>query len=558
MNNSQFRKLVLDTPVCRPESASANPTSKDRVGASTSALGSRARSFIPMTPRSVSGSTYAKDFALQIAQRQNGPSHSNKIFRSSAAPKGTSLPVGYRDRTKSRIEGSEGQIDNDKGKRVNALEEMMKQNEIDETTFIKLRDEILGEEMNIERSNLVKGLDWRLLEKAKKGEIGAIDFLDNHHKEDIPHDNTKIDDELERLEQVRVEAIPHEKVKKKGEMAPPSLTGKKRTRDQILAELKAARKIVAEKELPPRLGSKFRKVGEPREETKIMRDGKGREFLITVDENGNEKRKVRKIPMEDQGVNKKNGLLIPNKDSKPLGMVVPEFPKTTNHDEVVNIFDDVGDDYNPLVGIENDDSSDEELVKTDQNEGSRNEIGKELEQENTGTIAGGTVSSSPGPSKSEPRNYFQTSQTAKLSPENNNNNKTLNLSDPTIMAALKKASKICLKVASSADGEDGIKDLVEEASTLRSKQERYKRMLQKDDRDAEDLDLGFGSSRVEDDFDGEERAIQLSKWGVDGCTKENIENRSNSKGKRKRGPKKRKGDVNSAADILSIVRQSSS
>ena len=67
---------------------------------------------------------------------------------------------------------------------------------------------------------------------------------------------------------------------------------------------------------------------------------------------------------------------------------------------------------------------------------------KELKKETTETMAEDTVSSSPRPSKSEPRNYFQTSQPVKLSPGKSTNNKTFDLSDPTIMAALKKASKI--------------------------------------------------------------------------------------------------------------------
>ena len=53
MNNSQFRKLVLDTPARQTGSGEIRGTigaTPLRDGAATSALGSRMRSSIPMTP----------------------------------------------------------------------------------------------------------------------------------------------------------------------------------------------------------------------------------------------------------------------------------------------------------------------------------------------------------------------------------------------------------------------------------------------------------------------------------------------------------------------------
>jgi hypothetical protein len=51
MNNSQFRKLVLDTPARQGSSSSpSDKSAQSRNGATPFALGSRMRSSIPMTP----------------------------------------------------------------------------------------------------------------------------------------------------------------------------------------------------------------------------------------------------------------------------------------------------------------------------------------------------------------------------------------------------------------------------------------------------------------------------------------------------------------------------
>lgn len=51
MNNTQFRRLVLDTPTVKPNgSTDALAATPRRDGAPQAALGSRLRSSIPMTP----------------------------------------------------------------------------------------------------------------------------------------------------------------------------------------------------------------------------------------------------------------------------------------------------------------------------------------------------------------------------------------------------------------------------------------------------------------------------------------------------------------------------
>jgi hypothetical protein len=114
--------------------------------------------------------------------------------------------------------------------------------------------------------------------------------------------------------------------------------------------------------------------------------------------------------------------------------------------------------------------------------------------------------------------------------------------DPTILAALKKASTLN-PISKAAENE-------EEAA----KEARRKKMLQQDDRDAQDMDMGFGSSRFADEEDFEEKKVKLSEWG----TKDDDDQeggKGDGKGKRKRGPKKRKGDGNSAADVMKVLER---
>ncbi|KAH8814921.1 hypothetical protein F5884DRAFT_693532 [Xylogone sp. PMI_703] len=515
MNNSQFRKLILDTPSSQPITAEgkASFVAAGRHDGATTTLGSRMRSSIPMTPRSVAGGG-GTDFARQLAERAAG-SQSQKKFRSSAAPKGTKLPSGYVDRTKLRVSEEE----DDKAARIKSLEEMVKLQQMDQATFEKLRDEILGGD--VESTHLVKGLDYKLLERVRRGEDVLSERPGDVESETVTED---VDDEFERLEHEEIVPVVKEKVEKIGQMAPPSLIpGKKRTRDQILAELKASRQA-AKQATQPSLGTRFKKFGESRSSSRIEIDSNGREVLITVDENGHEKRKVRKAQVQPE-VEKGNGLLMPDKEAKPLGMEVPDNPKSPEEDEEINIFDDAGDDYDPLAGLEEDDSEGELSGIEDQNTAS-----KHFEKE--------TTSMEPPPRPKPPaaqRNYFGESKN-----DFEEDTKPKALLDPTILAALKKASTL--------DPFTKAPETEEEAA----KEAKRRKMLQQDDRDAQDMDMGFGSSRFEDEEDFEDKKIKLSHWGGN----DDADNgRGDGKGKRKRGPKKRKGNVNSAADVLKVLER---
>lgn len=408
-------------------------------------------------------------------------------------------------------------VDDDKEERVQALEELMKEGQIDFPTFVKLRNEILSEEGE---KNLGKGLNFRL----------ADDILGGEKEGEGEEEVEDVDDEFEELAGREVKALEKEQVKKKGEMAPPSLIpGKKRNRDQILAEMKAVREA-AKAAAAPSLGAKFRKVGERRATSRIETDSKGRKILIMVDENGNEKRKVRKVQIDPE-TEKRQELLMPDKDVMPLGMEVPEIPQAAEEeDEDINIFDDAGDDYDPLAGLGDDDEdSDEEGEGPEPKTEAIEDKKPELE----------STAPAPRPEQpSAPRNYFGNSKKEEPSAYKPSE-------DSTLLAAINKA-KTLNPIAKEVENE-------EEAA----KEARRKKMLQQDERDAEDMDMGFGSSRFEDEADFDDKRVKLSEWSGKGGDDDddNRSGKGDGKGKRKRGPKKRQGDGNNAADVMRILER---
>ncbi|KAI0818050.1 inosine-uridine preferring nucleoside hydrolase-domain-containing protein [Xylaria sp. FL0064] len=512
MNNEQFRRLIAANAAKSPTTDSNGASSTPSRGV---ALGSRQKSSIPMTPRSVAG-LHKSSFARQLAE-QNESEQKQKKFRS-FAPKGSKLAEGYVDRTQARKSEQEEE-DDDRATRLNALEEALKKEEIDQQTFDRLRSQIAGGDLS--STHLVKGLDFKLLERIRKGEnIYDDDVAHQEGEEETPD----IDDELDRLEEEEVSGVTKEKAIKKGHLSTaPTNTSRKRTRDQILADMKAARDAAKAKH-ESTLGDKFRKIGVKTPGTRIERDSKGREVMIIVDEDGNEKRKVRKTAVAETS-HKASDLMVPDPKLKPLGMEVPDIyrSKAEEPKESDDIFDNVGDDYDPLAGLD-DDSDEDEDNETSAEQTKTRDANKE---------ARNIVPPPPRPARpAEPRNYFKDSRTGLVSSE------TLaapSMSDPAIQAAFKKAASL-RAIAESSEGDD------EEA---RAKAERRRKMLENNDRDAEDLDMGFGTSRLDDDADLDEQRVKLSEWGRDDA--EGTHNRGDGS-KRKRGPKKRKGD-----DVFAIL-----
>ncbi|RAL01361.1 uncharacterized protein BO80DRAFT_381455 [Aspergillus ibericus CBS 121593] len=534
MNNDQFRRLVLDNPTAKPTKTSPDGSSSSQeprksIGGATPAgpLGSRLRSSIPMTPRSLTN----VDFARQLAEYRREAQPAPKRFKSSAAPKGTKLPTGYQDRAallrQREDEAAEG---NDLEKRVKALEEMVKLGQIDQATFEKLRGD-MGVGGDLGSTHMVKGLDWALLKRVKGGEDVSKTEEKVEEKEEEVGD---LDDELDKVLGEKGEGVdalpdaPREKEKKKkGVMAPPP---QKKSRDEILRELKASRAAAAAAAKPaePALGTKFKRIGgESKAEKKrwVEQDENGRrkEILQITDAEGKTKRKVRWLdkPGEAGGA----GLLVLDKDAKPLGMEVPAeiaskaAPPPEEEDD--DIFAGVGDDYNPLADIGDDDDSSDESED--------GEVGEKPARATETAPVSDTKK--PAETTNRPRNYFSTSTTDEV-PEVDRSNPLAK--DPTLLAALKRAAALrqSEEAAAAADAED-----VDSETALRRKK-FLEEARRREALDAMDMDMGFGGSRNEDEEDDEEVVLET-------------ENRGGKK--RKRGPKKKKGDKDSAADVMRVL-----
>ena len=424
---------------------------------------------------------------------------------------------------------------------------MVKLGQMEQSTFEALRDEIVGGD--IENVHLVKGLDRKLLERVRRGEDvlssaagGSKSTAEvvNSDEIDTPIASVDVDEEFDKIEEKEIQPVAKQEKVKQGQMAPPQVAAKKRNRDEILKELRESRLAAAQSAKQaalPSLGPRFTKLGQRKETSRVEKDERGREVLITIDESGKVKRKVRKDAKQDEEPQDR-GLLMPDKDAKPLGMeIATAADSEEKEEENGDIFEGVGADYDPLAGIEDDedDSGDEDLLTPDSQQAPVPKVATVPSQSQSNMPA------PPLPSKeaTNRRNYFGEVHEKPDLPKDLPGN----LTDPTILAALKKASTI--------------NPLSSEISSLESEEEaaklaRRKKMLEAHDRDADDMDLGFGNSRFGDEEDAKGKKVKLSVWGKE----TGDEGRSGEgKGPRKRGPKKRKGDANSAADVLKIMER---
>ena len=449
--------------------------------------------------------------------------------------------------------------EDDKATRVKALEDMVRLGQMDQSAFERLRDEIVGG--HIQNVHLVKGLDRKLLERVRKGEDVLSETPENSSEGLATSVETPIaqaedvDQELAELEDKEITPIHKEEKAKKGEMAPPPpIAGKKRTRDEILAEFRASR-LASAKPFEPTLSTKFTKIGQSKQKSRIQRDERGREVLITMDEEGNVKRKVKKSTSNmDDG--KRGGLLMPDKDTAPLGMeVIPQHQVATEADDDDDIFEDAGADYDPLAGLSGDDDDSQD---DSQDEGQESDAEAKSEQaspptESTHDKANNSKDGDmPPPSiKAKSRNYFTQSNSAPQIESLSADPISLT-KDPSLLAALKKASAI----ASAANPEFSSEKSTS-AEGDATKLARRRAMLSAQDRDAQDLDMGFGASQfgedADEDGDGDGKRVKLSQWmGEDGDDEANAKGDKGGK-QRKRGKKKRKGDKDSAADVLRVM-----
>lgn len=407
----------------------------------------------------------------------------------------------------------------------------MKLGQIDQATFDKLQAE-LGVGGDVGSTHMVKGLDWELLRRVKAGEdVSRAPEKPEPEPTEEPVREEDAEEEFERLMEAKgqeedVAAPKQQKEKKKGTMAPPP--PRKKTRDEILKELRASRAAAAPPPPPePTLGSRFKKVGDGKPEKRRFVEidgptGRRREVLVITDAEGNTKRKVRWIDKPTDSTGSATALPMPDKAVKPLGMEVPaeiaaREAAIAPQEEDDDIFAGVGADYDPLAGIEDDASSSDEEGKTEKAAEKNREASQEEQKQ-------------PEETAPKPRNYFGTTSTAPESQSEDRANPLMK--DPTIMAALKRAATLRQSSPSAAEGESP------EASL------RHKKFLEearrRDAMDAADMDMGFGGSRLEDD---EDEDTVLHDFDED----------ERGGKKRKRGPKKRKGDKDSVNDVMRVL-----
>lgn len=495
------------------------------------------------------------DFARQLAER-NAKANPQKQSRASA-PKGTKLAAGYTDRTKERVDPEDNEI----AKRIKNLEDSMKLGQIDRETFEKLVQEITGGEVGT--THLVKGLDRKLLERVRRGEdVLAGEVKDSEEEEGVVEESPAVEDAFDELAEEDIGPIVREKTDKKGETMrspPPPVAGVKRSRNDILGDLKRKREEAAataaaehEKKFPS-LGPGFRKVAAQGETSRIEVDERGREVLIITGPDGKEKRKVRKQNADVQPAPEiRNDL---DDAAKPINMHnLPEAKKEESEGD--DIFEGVGSNYNPLANFdaEDDDSEEEEEtvereVTTVEPKADRKSLELEVTQvEPTEAAPESTPAATP-----TKRDYFN-----KISRDTPSGTASdLSAADATVRAALAKVrnldeSSTLLQNLSSTDPDDP-----------ESKEARLKKRaaeLAASDRDLDDMDLGFGASRFDDadDMEREGEKVKFSQWKGLGAEDDEDDAEGggrDAKKQRKRGPKKKRGDKNKAEDVLNVMER---
>ena len=504
MDNSQFRDFLQKGQNVNTTGNTVSPHAFKKP-----ALGSRARASIPMTPRSIAGQNASKMFAQQVAdyRKENDGQPPSKKFKTSA-PKGTKFASGYQDRTQARRADEDGKENqDDREKRLNNLEEMYKLQQIDEATFEKLKSEI-GIGGDLGSTHLVKGLDFKLLEKIRRGDNLNSAPQPQEKEEEPPKKD--VDDELDQVLEKEVEGVGRAS---REQDEPTMEVEEPMTRNEILRRLKQSRSEQQEAAASrPALGDRFKKLtsdNPTRRKFVEVVNGRRREVLLITNKDGTTKKKTRWVD--------KDGGVPESAQTQPLGMEVPAellakqqalLDQEAVEDEDDDIFQGVSN-YNPLAGI----SSDSE----DEGDDKANTVAR------TETNIAST--------RVKPRNYFAGSNQEAETEDRTNPI----LKDPTLLSALKRAAALGRSAEEGSEGDDSDPD------RAAKNQQMLARLKKQDRADAEDLDLGFGESRFgdEDDQDG-----PIWEDGED----------SGKKVGRKRGPKKRKGNKDNVGDVMAVLQ----
>lgn len=447
----------------------------------------------------------------------------------------------------------------------------MKLGQIDRETFEKLVLEISGGDVST--THLVKGLDRKLLERVRRGEDVLGGTEDSAAEKEEHEASEDVEDAFDELAEADVGFVTREKVEKKGEtmMAPPPhVAGSKRTRADILAELKkqreeAAKAAEAEHEKRfPTLGPGFRKINPQGEQSRIEIDERGREVLIVKGPDGKEKRKVRKQRAADQPSPQVRHDL--DDATKPINMNNLPEPKKQEDSEDDDIFAGVGSNYNPLANLDDDDDDDDDVDSPDLEEegdaapddgidkGSMapalDPASSEIPQKRNTS----GVSSLGEPIQSTRRDYFKSNPTQGSASDTAFG---LSSADATVRAALAKVRNLdeksmLLQNLSAANPSD--------ADSEEARLKKRAAELAASDRDMEDMDMGFGESRFDDadEMEREGEKVKFSEWkglGAGAGGDDDEEDGLKAAKKRKRGPKKRKGDVNNPDDVLKAMER---
>ncbi|PSK46220.1 CCA tRNA nucleotidyltransferase, mitochondrial [Elsinoe australis] len=579
MNNSDFRTLLLSQPTLSRASASASP-SRISPPPSTSqpkSLGARKSAFIPRNIRPTSQSTsYFKPSPSSTSI--SAPSASSK------KTKALNLGSGYTNRALERLNSDSQEIRDEKEVRIHALAKKVVNGDLEEEEFERLREEIAAGD--VVSTHLVRGLDRKLLERVRRGEdvLSGEKGEEGEMQDEVKGDGKAEDDEFEELEEREVTAKEKDRREKKGELNERAkvevkqVAGVKRSRDAILAELKAKRAADAQARIQarPELGDKFRAIEDRREKPKVIIDRKGREVIITKDENGRVKKKVRKVVPEDK-----------REEIKPVkfldeGVIVPEKEKVVVEEEEElpdAMFDDVEDEYNPLAGLGGDDDGDDS--SSSDGEGAENgevEDGEVKEARPASNALppplpkaessmGDSAATDSRPAPARQRNYF--SSTRKDSEGEITATESNPFKDANFLSAITRASDMAKFKMNLSQGEDGAEQKVaadegesegEDEDTRIERMEKEARLKKKQQmlmasmgRDDEDLDMGFGGGRFDEDDGDDDGRIKLSEWGRDEDDGDKGGGRGKEKKKRTRG--KRKGDKNNAQDVLDVMRK---
>jgi hypothetical protein len=442
------------------------------------------------------------DFARQLAAHRASQQPTKK-FRSSAAPKGTKFGEGYTDRA-AALREAESNIEDERVQRLEALEQLAKEGHIDREEYVK-QTKLLGGD--VKSTHLVKGLDFALLRRVRRGENVMDEDSEKKEDEEPEAPEEDLDEKLEKALEKEVVTTEKRKEKKRGELAP-----KPKTRAEILAELKRSRQAAKEAAAQPSLGSKFKKIGEPKERIEETEDGVKIKHIVGAD--GKVKRKVKRNDKERQA--RVEGSLP--REARVMGMMPPQLPLGVKvqpeEEEDDDIFSGTAD-YDPLAALGDDDdgeSTDTELPKRQKQEGPQ----PEAEVESKGAMA---------PPLRPVINYFNESTVDSDSETYKPPTSASDLlsSNPELAAALQKASKLA-PIHTKEEEE---------------REKRRKALMEAHERDSYDIDMGFGGSTNFGDDDEDEG---LDKKGV------------GKKRKRGGGPKK-KGDKNSADVVGKIVEQ---